>query len=149
MNINTEWWSSSPFSCSGIGDILSGNPKTCGSTFLRIHLLRERKSRVHALVFWEPRSSSAITQIWFKMILNIMKFHFLFSCFSLVNILHGNPSTCGSKFLRMQHFVKFNAQTFLESRSSSKLKDCTISEKIYVTWLHVFFESSAITQIWF
>ena len=31
----------------------------------------------------------------------------------------------------MQHFVKFHAQTFLESRSSSKLKDCTISENIY------------------
>ena len=78
-----------------------------------------------------------------------MTFHFFFSCFSLVNLLSGNSSTCGSKFLRMQHFVKFHAQTFLESRSSSKLKDCTISEKIYVTWLRVFFQSSAITQIWF
>ena len=64
-----------------------------------------------------------------------MTFHFFFLCFCLVNILPGNPSTCGSKFLRMQHCVPFHAQTFLESRPSSKLKDFTISEKNYVTWL--------------
>ena len=59
------------FSCFSVVNILFGNPKPCGSKFLRIQLF-ERKAMLHALVFLELRSSSAITQIWFNMPIHII-----------------------------------------------------------------------------